>query len=1135
MKSLKTILRLSAIAAMCCTTVATHAFPVSKYATQSKLATGRWVKIAVPTNGVYEITRDELMQMGFNDINKVRIWGNGGHMINEVLNGTAIDDLTQISTTIIGDKLCFYGKGAVEMTFNNNNNKPSFSRRINAYSTQGYYFLSDTGQEKKITTIDAASQGNPVKPITTSFDYCYHEQELMTYGQSGKDLFGEEITNGGSVDFALPQVASTNLNINVTVAAKTRNNNATLVTTLTTGGKTFAVPFPSTTTTILMPSKSFNYYNQCSPIAEVVTSQPATTGKLNFSFTISGGDILQGNLDNFIITYERNNVIDESEHGQMRMAFQPLSTGDCVVLPDASASTRLWCINNTNEPQDYELTQVDNLRGCAPVNVLGSSQWVAFDPAQELLKISSFQEIENQNLHSMETPEMLIVTNKVFMEQAQRIVELHKTLGDVTAVVVDQEQIFNEFSSGTPDAMAIRLLCKMLYDRNNTKFKYLLMLGEGSYDNRGLTTVKKNRIITYQTDVSNHEDNSFTTDDFFAFLDDNSGERVASALVRLGVGRIPSSNELEARNDIDKLIKYCLAPDFGPWRNSTFYAAETGDDGMHQGQAENNSTLLTSTLSNSIEVNKVYIDMFQRDESESIITKETDRTSSNAHRALLNLLSRGQYYGCYVGHAGHSNFTSSKLWTTNDATKASYPHLPIFFTACCDVARYDSNQRGIAERMFHNPNGGAIALITTSREVYANSNELLNQAWIKNAFNWTETGKIPTMGEAYMKAKQNLGTMLQANRAKFFLMGDPTIKLAYPRPLFKITSINGKDVTTGATVTTQPLQSVQVTAQVLKTVNGELDTDFTGDATITIYDRLKQFKTVAYNKLTVDLYYPRDILVQVQGRVTNGIFTGTAVLPRHCRAIGENGMVTVYAHKDGTDLMVNGSYNNLLIGEYNGTSVTDDEQPTITSMFLNNEETFENGMLVPANSTLYIHATDNLAINTQSMSMGNNMRLVLDGGKTSFSQALEYSTTSDEGRSIDIRYPLNDMDEGEHSLAFTVHDAAGNATTRTISFVVANPQQLALGVEELPATTAATITATNFNIDTPVNLKVTDALGNLVWTQQAQSFPVTWNLNDAKGQRVKSGIYKVYGNYTTGSLHGGSNVATILVLDSINR
>ena len=89
--------RLLVSALVCVTAIpCALALPASHYATSSKLATGKWVKIQIPQSGVYELTYDELSKMGFDNPQNVRIYGSGGNMLNEMLDGTAPDDLTAV-------------------------------------------------------------------------------------------------------------------------------------------------------------------------------------------------------------------------------------------------------------------------------------------------------------------------------------------------------------------------------------------------------------------------------------------------------------------------------------------------------------------------------------------------------------------------------------------------------------------------------------------------------------------------------------------------------------------------------------------------------------------------------------------------------------------------------------------------------------------------------------------------------------------------------------------------------------------------------------------------------------------------------------------------------------------------------
>ncbi|MCQ2287976.1 MAG: type IX secretion system sortase PorU [Muribaculaceae bacterium] len=1110
---------------VCCTIAAgAHALPASHFATSSKLASGRWVKIAIPADGVYEITAAQLKEMGFADINNVQVYGNGGHMLSEVLTDDLPDDLNPVASIITDGKLCFYACGPVDIKLNTATT-PSFARVINPYSTMGYYFLTE-GQPT--APLQAVNTPNPsATTVSTSYGYAYHEVDQFSFSMSGKVLMGEDITNGASFDINMPNVASNTLTLNMETGVKLIGGKGVLDAHFITDTENVKLTLNKADATPV----DATYYTECTPSGSFTLNAPKDSGKLTLLYTNTGGSIAHARLDYYLFTYIHHNSMAGIEDSQLCMAFNEFTGTERIVIPQAPTGTVVWNIDNPTTPVAYKAIEGENGYEIYPSQSESASYWVAFNPNGKLKQIAGYEAVANQDLHSMQVPDMLIITNKALMSQAQRVAQMHQQHDGMDVAVVDQDDIFNEFSSGTPDVMAYRLMCKMLYDRNSSKFKYLLLLGAGSYDNRGLATNKSNRILTYQTNNSYSENSSYTSDDFFGFLGDNSGRSVNDSKLHIGVGRIPSATPAEAASDVDKLINYVLSPDYGPWRNNIFISAEFKDEknpDLHQSQAELLSDLIDKEIGTGMAIDKAYVNMYPTAVNEGILS-EHSRTSVEANRHFAEALKRGQFFGTYVGHAGPRNFTVSRMWTSQDVFSTNYDRLPIFTTACCDVARYDDDTRGIAEQMFHKKNGGAIALLTSTRQVLSTSNDNLNRAFVSAMFDWKPNTPFPTLGDITFKAKTSMTNA--ANHMKFVLLGDPAMRIFYPLPLFEITEVNGVKTADNTTVKLNALGQVTVKAQVLKPDRSGINTDFNGDATITIYDTERHFKYASetFTSYKTDIYYPREILTQVQGRVVNGIFTGTAVLPRYSRSVGNDGLIRVYAHQDNSSNMVNGHFDNIMINGVDEDAPAHTEAPVITSMFLNEETSFTSGAVVPANSTLYIRATDDLAINNQSLSMGNNMRLVLDGN-TSFYTVGNYATVSNEGRTLDIAFPLEGLSEGEHSLTYVVHDVAGNAASRTISFFVRETGMLNIKVDELPATTQATIQASTALTSPTVDVKVTDALGNLVWNTTTSSFPVVWNLKDNYNRKVAGGRYKVYGTFTDGTVTGGTNVADVLVI-----
>ncbi len=1102
----------------------------------SKLSTGKWVKIEVPSDGIYQITAEQLAEMGFDDPSHVQIYGQGGHPIQENLTGTHVDDLAMVPMAVYNDKVIFYAQGTVGLQMlDYYSTNPYYVRTRNAYANSGYYFVTQTSSQQTVAQQTAPTPGT--LQLRNSYGVFLHESELAAVGFTGKKLLGESlIPNGLSIDYLLPNRSDSTITLHLESAAKVTNQVAYVDASIVSGGVTYDPEYKTSENKIrAVGSKDIqrHYY-------EVINTRSLKLNDTNDAGTLNvwidnpwGATVMLGHLDYGTITYKHTNSYDGNPSNSFTMGFPSIAADVQVVMPGTDSQTVVWDVTDPRNVTQMHLGQTSDgdatAMGFTPGRKVTPSQYIAFNPSLKLNEIASFAPVENQNLHGLSTPDLLIVTNSYFMPEAERLAQMHRDHDNITVHVVDQEQVFNEFSSGTPDAMAIRLLCKMFYERNSMKFKNLLMFGPASYDNRGITTNKNNRVIVYESDASESDAISFGTDDFFGVLADNTGTNLPSQNLSIGVGRLTPADLTQARQNVDKIMHYVLNPDYGPWRNHYMLWADTGNSDLHALQAERIYNTIQDSLNVHMIADKAYVDMFPLE----------GNISSEARRHIVDMLNSGQYYGTYVGHAGTKQFTTSRMWTVTNVRNQSYEHQPIFMTACCDVARFDSNDQGIAELMLHQPNGGAIALLTSSREVEATSNDTLNRAFTQAVFGYNPA---TTLGEAYKKAKQHRYVQGDINKMSFLLLGDPAIKIQHPKSLFKIKTINGIDVTDSQNLASlAPLQQVTVEADVTQSDGTTINSSFNGDATLSIYDTERLLKDATCSLETVfikgKIYYPRDLLAEVQGRVEGGHFTGTATLPRYFKAQpGEQLAVYVYAHKDDSNVMVNGSTTQVKTAAYDEqTAVQDDAAPVIEAYYINEQETFEQGIPVSPNSTLHATATDDIAFNNQSMGVGSTTKLVLDGS-ISYSLVHNYITVGDGGKTLQLHFPLTGLTPGQHSLTLSVCDVAGNSTSRTITFMVGGESKVSLKTNDLVAIDQTTVDVDETELTNlpPMTLKVVNAQGQLVWSTTA-SLPCTWDLTDAQGQRVAPGLYKMFGQYDNGATHGGTNIMPVIVMNPVKN
>ena len=181
-KTLQSLSRTVAALLLLAMAVNAHAFDMTHYADTSRLATGRWVKVAVSESGIYQITASDASKWGFSDLSRVRVFGYGGEQLNDTLRvNNFIDDLPQVPVLRSGDRLLFYAQGPLSWLWSRS--YAIYKQRQHPYATQGYYFITDDSRYQDLSpaTVSTPVQGSVV---TTFRERMMHEQELINPGET---------------------------------------------------------------------------------------------------------------------------------------------------------------------------------------------------------------------------------------------------------------------------------------------------------------------------------------------------------------------------------------------------------------------------------------------------------------------------------------------------------------------------------------------------------------------------------------------------------------------------------------------------------------------------------------------------------------------------------------------------------------------------------------------------------------------------------------------------------------------------------------------------------------------------------------------------------------------------------------
>ena len=1074
----------------------------SRYASESVLNSGKWVKIQVAEDGIYKLTAADLKKMGFSNLDKVAVYGYGGWPLDEDFSTTYIDDVPEVAVWRSADYLLFYGKGPRKWEYSSSDK--SFIHTNNPYSNYGYYFVSEKETTGR-TMEKAASAAGATLQVTTFDDYVLHEEELVSVNSSGRELYGESFTSTLSRDFTISVPGITNDEGKATLSFISRGNGTI---TMNVDGNALI------SGSVSVPSDEYEVARELYRERAWMADKGETV-KVNIGYSTTGHK-------NVHLNYFRLQMKRQLKVYDNYTFFRSLSArgnASRFVIQGADASTLVFDVTDGVNPQQME-TSLNGTELSFSIPASASlREFVVVKPSQIKAPVT-VGEVANQNLHALPQQDMIIIAQPNFTTQAERLAEAHRTKDNLTVRVVTPESIYNEFSSGTPDATAYRRFMKMFYDRKTSEAdapKYLLLFGDGSFDNRKLTSAWKsvdmsNMLLTYQTENS-LSSQSYVIDDYFGFLDDADNKKsLQNKKLCLGIGRFPIRTVEQATQMVDKVISYMENKNTGSWKNNLCFMADDGSntDGFMTEHMEFADQLAGYVESEHPEflVNKLYYDAYKKD--------MTAGTYPDVRSGLQKLLKDGLLLFNYTGHGGTTALSDEKVLTQTDINQFTYTHLPVWVTATCDFTRFDDLNTSAGEDVFLNKSSGGIALFTTVRVAYSRPNFPINDNVIRNLFE-RNNGRRRTLGEVMQATKNTLSSVYKLG---FCLIGDPAVKMAYPEFGMKVTTVNGQSVD-GNSISFKALEKITVEGEVLD-ASGQLVTDFTGIVNPTVKDS-KVTVTCLKNSNKDDspaftfTDYPNTIFIG-NDSVRNGKFSFTFTVPKDISYSNLQGKINLYAVDTESGNEAQGNFDNFIVGGTSDTAETDTIGPEIRALYLN-DTTFVDGGQV--NTTPYFVAElwDKSGVNITGSSVGHDMMLVIDE-----STVLSYNLNSyyelllgEDGTGI-VKFPIPALEPGKHTAEFWVWDILNNSTVRTFTFeVVEGLKPFLFDVIATPGIAREQVT---FHLmhNRPeswmrVGIMVYDLAGRQLWKHEEsgtsglfENYTVSWDLTSG-GARMRPGVY----------------------------
>ena len=1130
---------------------------VNSFTNNSVLSTGNWYKIGLTKSGIYKLDKNYLQSIGIDVSNinpkNIRIYGNGGHMLPQFNSKYRNDDLKENAIEVIGendnsfdnnDYVLFYGEATNEWIYDTAHKFSclNFFNKLHYYSDTTYYFLTaDLGAGKRITQKPSVSAA-PTN-ITSTYDYYdYHEVNSTNFIKSGSEFFGEyfDLNTAYTFNYPVPNlVQGDTISAYIKLAAR--------------GLSTSLYNFSYSGSTITFTGAAVNLNDYLGDFVSINAVCNRTLLNSNsivtFNVTKQTANAVAW-LDKIIFNCRRNLTFNNTQ-----FLFRDSRTIGAGNVTQMSLNTngylniRVWDVTDVINPAETQYNLSGNTLDFK-FNNDSLREYVVFN-GSDYLTPSFVTKVANQNLHGINQADYVIVTYPGYYNQAQKLAQIHQQYDTLTTAVVTSDQVYNEFSSGKPDVTAIRDFVRMLYKRNlsaGKEVKYLLLFGDGSYKTKDRYSSGNTAMLPvyqvggYPLDNSWNPTLSTVCDDFFGWLDDTEGEDWQNGLVDIGIGRFPVKTTSEAFAAVDKVEAYykknynfninseestCSTTNstypLGDWRNWVTFIADDEDAQQHLSDADNLAVKLRNNHP-EYNIDKIYSDAYIQ------YSTPGGQRYYDVNNAIDQRVNKGTLVMNYTGHGGevglgHERFLEiSQIQSYNNKN-----NMPLFITATCEFSRFDDPDRTSAgELCFLNPNGAAIALLTTVRLAFSNTNFTLNSNLYDFIFDTLPNGKTPALGDIVKLTKRK--SLVGFYYLNFHLLGDPALKLAYPNHKVFTTHINNKPVTTTSFDTLSALSKVTIKGFVGDKKGNKL-TNFNGVLNPTVFDKEQQITCLGNDPASITsagnfkFITQKNIIYKGKVEVSKGDFVFTFIVPKDIAYNLDLGKISYYAQNGLVD--ANGYNKNIYIGGSAGNVIPDNAGPSI-GLYMNDKK-FVSGGTTNETPKIYAEVSDSSGINTVGTGIGHDITAILDENSSKPIVLNDYYEADlNSYQSGKIRYPFSELSEGNHRLSLKVWDVQNNSSVAYTDFVVAKSADIAL-THVLnypnPFTTRTQFFFENNQCCQKLNLniqiytisgKVVKTISQSVTNEGFRSSGIDWDGKDDYGDKLAKGVY-VYKLSITGT------------------
>ena len=1106
----------------------------SRYAEHSKLASGKWVKIHVDDEGIYQLTPSLIESMGFSNLSKIHVYGYGGRNLPEQMNYTGVnaqyDDLTEVPVLRENDRLLFFAEGTVRWTWDDNNKK--WLHQQNPYALHSYYFVTEEEtpclevQTTEVTT-------NATDTLTHVIHHALYERDAFSWFQGGREFHDSyDFANGNTHTFnlkapsllenALGQIdinfSSSHVSLINSVKVELNDNALTNINIGTIGDYESAKARLSSSKNISISSENSFKFTSTSGI-------PARLDFIRMSYPMQLS--AAASPVSFELYYNKDPKATTS--------IPQLCLKGAVSIDMADENTKVWRLGTA-------LTAVTEMKGYLSgnkyvVNLSNNTngmRYVILNTRNTYPVPTIDGSVENQDLHGDATIyNMVIITpsSGKFDEAAQALADLHVKNDGMRVKIVRANQIYNEFSSGTPNATAYRKYLKMIYDRQtssqllNDGLDYLVLFGPSVWDNRGVTFNDfnaDNYILCYEnnstansTSISMGALQSYVTDDFFGFLDDGEGSNMIREKIDIAVGRFPVNTPEEAMIMVEKSAQHHLNKYVGAWKNKVCVIADEGDNNLHMNDTEAVVKAINNVMGENLYVHKIYPDAYVR------TTSATGNTYPAVTKLICDEMQKGALFFNYAGHGSEHRLSHSSILYDYNFSENITDNLTLWVFASCEITPFDQQVEDMGRIALTNPKGGAYSVMCSTRAVYASYNNALNVAFARHLFEQDDEGNYPSIGKALMQSKVDMvnpptstsSTDYTVNKMKYALLGDPAVSLMTPIQGIIIDSINGIEPKATSPIQLKAGSKVSVVGHV-----ADASRFNRGVVSLTAFDREEKVTCLNNDgtaKTPKQFTTRKSIIFEGSDSIVNGKFRISLIVPRTISYSKDHGKMLFYAVNEDHSLECQGYNTDFYLKGTDDDATTDTIGPNVR-IYLNTVDFVSNGKV---NSTPVFGAfvSDSTGIEVTGNGVGHDIQLTIDNDPSKvyvLNSYFNYDFGSYKSGSLTFEIP--ELSKGRHTLSFKVWDILDNSTNAGLSFVVTDEQDVkrfSVSATQNPAKSHTQFVVSNIDKtdNAPLVLEIYNTLGEMVWRKEKATSgtfeTIPWNLNTSDGASLNTGIY----------------------------